>query len=74
MCPLPNFFYQKVKEEEMGGACGTHGEKENTWRIFMGNLDILLLYNRFYYKERHGGELKEAILDINLTTDMISLM
>ena len=35
---------------------------------------MLLLYNRFYYKKRHGGGLKEAILDINLTTDMIILM
>jgi hypothetical protein len=26
-----------IKEDEMGGACGTYGEKRNACRVWLGN-------------------------------------
>jgi hypothetical protein len=33
------FLHDQVKEDEMGTACSTHGEKRNVYRVLVGKLE-----------------------------------
>jgi len=40
ICTFHQYYWgDQVNEDELGGACNTHGEMKNVYKIFVGNTE-----------------------------------